>query len=141
MNQPHNNARKALSPLAQFFLFAGIGLVGTAVLFALLFIQVQYFAINPVWASAVGFSAGAVVNYILNYRYTFRSSIRHRTGFPRFYGIALIGLLLNTLLMELLVEMLALYYLLAQLIASTLVLLWNFTANRTFTFGNRPSKP
>ena len=52
----------------------------------------------------------------------------------KFFTIAFVGLLLNTIIMAIGVEILNLHYLLAQVVATGLVLFWNFTGNRLWTF-------
>jgi len=121
----------------QFVFFAGIGAVGTIVQYVTLAGLVEIAGIKPVLASAIGLVLGALVNYLLNYRFTFRSVKRHRETMPKFLAIALIGLLLNTLIMEIGTEMIRLHYLLAQVVATGLVLLWTFTGNRLWTFGEK----
>ncbi len=79
-----------------------------------------------------GFAAGAMVNYSLNYRFTFRSGNPHYTSLPKFLAVALAGLCLNTMIMTLATE--RIHYLLSQSIATILVLGWNFLCNRYWTF-------
>ena len=122
------------APLArQFARFTGVGAIGTAAHYALLFALTSV-AVDPVAASAAGFVLGALVNYLLNRRYTFASDIAHRTGAPRFFAVATAGLLLNTALMTALVSGVGMHYFPAQLAATVCVLIWNFFANRCWTF-------
>ncbi len=118
----------------QFASFMAVGAVGTAAHYSALIALVQIAGVNPVPASGVGFIVGALVNYALNYRLTFRSTKQHRESMPKFFIVAALGLVLNTALMVLLIESLKLYYLVGQVIATAIVLLWNFTANRLWTF-------
>jgi len=90
--------------------------------------------LGAILASAVGFVLGALVNYFLDYRYTFHSNRRHGEAIIRFFTIALVGLGLNTLIMSLAIDILSLHYLLAQVVATGLVLFWNFSRNRWWTF-------
>jgi putative flippase GtrA len=82
----------------------------------------------------MGFSGGAMVNYFLNYYVTFKSTKSHHEAMIKFSIVAVIGLILNTLMMALAIEVFALYYLLAQVISTGLVLFWNFIGNRLWTF-------
>ena len=102
---------------------------------------VQMAGVTPVLASAGGFVLGALVNYFLNYRYTFRSNNRHHEAIIKFFTIALVGLVLNTLIISLAIDILSLHYLLAQVIATGLVLIWNFTGNRCWTFREATNAP
>jgi putative flippase GtrA len=118
----------------QFASFTACGAVGTAAHYSALIALVHGLDVGPVPASAVGFTLGALVNYSLNYRLTFRSKRLHRESMPKFFLVALAGLLLNTALMALLTTNLAVHYLVAQIVATGAVLVWNFAANRWWTF-------
>lgn len=121
--------------LLQFSRFGAVGAIGTAAHYALFIALVEVTGADPVGASTAGALLGALVNYILNRRYTFRSARRHREALPRFLAVAAAGLAFNAGLMLLLVEGLNMHYLLSQVIATLGVLLWNFSANRLWTFG------
>jgi len=122
----------------RFFRFAGVGVFGTVVHYLVLVAAVESVGIRPLAASSIGFTAGALVNYMLNYRYTFRSDRRHREALPRFYLVAVAGFLINGLVMLVLAEKLGLQYLLAQVVATGIVLLWGFSANSMWTFRQGP---
>ena len=133
---PHN--RSAVRGVAtQFATFATFGAVSTVVQYAILIVLVQLGAAPPPLASGTGFTAGAVVNYILNRRFTFRSNVRHGVALPRFVSVAAGGLLLNTLVLTALIW-LRWHYITAQVFATCIVLGWNFGLNRSWTFGSGP---
>ncbi|HZF31890.1 MAG TPA: GtrA family protein [Gammaproteobacteria bacterium] len=121
----------------QFLSFAAVGAVGTGVHYATLVVGVQL-TLDPVAASALGWSLGAVANYTLNYHLTFRSRLAHRHIVPRFALIAAIGLLLNTLLMAVEVNWLGLHYLVAQFVTTGALLCWNFVMSRIWAFKTTP---
>lgn len=130
--------RTSLNPVfGRFFRFAGVGVFGTVAHYLVLVVAVELFALRPLVASSIGFTVGALVNYMLNYRFTFRSKRRHREALPRFYLVAVAGFVINGLVMLILAERLALQYLLAQVLATGIVLIWGFTANSLWTFGRR----
>jgi putative flippase GtrA len=120
--------------LKQLIKFTGVGVFGTAVQYVTLFLLVQIADIHPVVASTAGFMLGAFVNYHLNYIYTFRSSKSHFEAMPKFFSVAAVGLFLNGVIMQFFIGYFSIAYIFAQLIATGLVLLWNFTANRMWTF-------
>ena len=121
--------------LRQFLSFAEVGIVGTLVHYGTLIALVQIAAVTPVLASGVGFVNGGLVNYFLNYQYTFRSSRPHDEAVIRFLTVALAGVALNTLIMSLCTDILDFHYLLAQVIATGIVVISNFAGNRWWTFG------
>lgn len=120
----------------KFFIFASVGVIGTIVHYTALIIVVDGFHATPVFGSSVGFVLGAFVNYALNRRYTFRSQKKHIDAMPRFYLIAAAGFGLNGGIVFLLTEIIDMHYLLAQIAATGVVLLWNFTGNHLWTFAN-----
>ena len=120
--------------LARFARFSAVGAIGTAAHYATLVLLVRRFHVDPVGGSAVGFVVGALVNYALNYRFTFGSNKRHTEAMTKFFTVALVGLGVNALTMAAMVKLFGLYYLLAQILATAAVLLWNFAANHSWTF-------
>jgi putative flippase GtrA len=120
--------------LPRFGRFVLVGGVATVVQYALLIALVRFVGADPVWASTAGFLVSAVVNYLGNYHYTFRSRRDHGGALLRFAILAGVGLLLNAALMRALV-LAGWHYLLAQIVVTALVLLWNFIGNSVWTFG------
>lgn len=121
----------------QFSLFTLVGVVGTVAHYSLLVVLVDGSAVAPVPASMAGALLGALVNYALNYRFTFASTRRHQDAMPRFLAVAGVGFGLNAVFMWITVEGLGFHYLLGQMCATALVLVWNFLGNRLWTFGEQ----
>jgi len=118
----------------QFVCYAAVGVTGTIAHYAVIIGLVQFLHAYAVAASAVGFVVGALVNYIANYHITFESKKRHEEAIVKFFSVAIVGLVLNTIVMISATSLLHMHYLIAQLIATGLVLGWNFTGNRWWTF-------
>lgn len=118
----------------RFLAFTGVGAVGTVAHYLVLLFLVEVFGSKPGLGSSAGFVVGALVNYSLNYTYTFRSDARHHVALPKFLIIALIGFWINAFIMTKGIGWLAIHYLLVQLFATGLVLIWNFTGNMLWTF-------
>ncbi|MDO8414246.1 MAG: GtrA family protein [Gallionellaceae bacterium] len=117
----------------KFLRFATVGAIGTSVHYVILWGLVTA-GTAVLLATTVGAIGGALVNYILNYRYTFNSDLAHRSALVKFFTVALIGLLLNTVMMALLTQM---HYFIAQIITTFFVLLWNYIGNLLWTFRMR----
>ncbi len=131
----HDSAGWGIGQLGkQFTRFAACGAVGTLAHYLLLVLLVQGLGNPPVAASSAGFVLGAAVNYTLNYHYTFRSSKPHREAMWKFFVAAMIGAFINAALMSILIHHVNLHYLVSQVIATGIVLVWNFMANRIWTF-------
>jgi putative flippase GtrA len=110
----------------QFLLFAGMGAIGTAAQYSVLIALVRLARMDAVLASTAGFVVGACVNYTLNYLFTFNSSKRHIE--------ALLGMGNNAAIMAGLVHQAGMHYLLAQIVATGLVLVWNFAGSKLWVF-------
>ena len=118
----------------RFYRFVFAGAAATLTTYAVLIFGVESLELSAVFASVVGYALGILVNYALNYRYTFNARQRHTAVFPKFLAVMVIGMLTNAAIMAACVELLGLHYLLAQLLAITVVLSWSYTANRLWTF-------
>ncbi|MGF6754752.1 GtrA family protein [Paraburkholderia sp. GAS42] len=120
--------------LRRFVVYAGVGAIGTAAQYAVLITLVTAGLANPVTGSMTGAGVGAVVNYWLNRRVTFRHGSSHLKAVPRFAAIALLGVAVNGLLMNLLTRHLDANYLIAQVAATGVVLGITYILNSVWTF-------
>lgn len=118
----------------QFVTFAGVGAIGTTGHYATLVLLVEAFSVNPVYATTVGFVIGALVNYILNYKYTFQSDKPHVEAVTKFFAVASIGAVVNSSIMFLGESVLQFNYILVQIAATSIVLMENFLLNKWWTF-------
>jgi len=117
----------------QFARFCLVGTAGTAAHYTAL-VAIVHLQGKPIFGSAVGFVLGALVNYVLNYHYTFESAKPYPETLAKFFATACVGLVLNTLVMGLLIGLLDVHYFVSQLLATAGVVLWNFTVNLRWTF-------
>jgi putative flippase GtrA len=118
----------------QFSKFMGVGAVGTLMHYLVLVVLVELVGIEVLIGSSLGALVGALVNYVLNYRFTFASSKRHHEALTKFLAVAGTSFLLNGAVMSLFSYHLGWPYLSAQVMSTLLMLIWNFTANRVWTF-------
>ncbi|MGA8706164.1 MAG: GtrA family protein [Steroidobacteraceae bacterium] len=118
----------------KFGRFLLVGGLCTILQYALLILFVEEVHLSPTAASTIGYVASSLVNYLLNYSFTFKSTAEHRRSMPRFVVIALCGVALNAAVTFVGTAVLGLHYLLAQVIATCLTLGWNFVANLRWTF-------
>jgi putative flippase GtrA len=127
----HQSIKK---PLGKFMAFGMVGAISTLAHYTTLVVLVETWAIHPGAATTLGFGLGALVNYLLNHRYTFNSTKAHRDSGPKFALIAVATGLLNTLMVYEGVDILGLNYLLVQVAATATVFLLNFVLNSLWTF-------
>ena len=134
MNWKKHNFSVFSSIANEFFRFSCVGAIGTGAHYTVLVVMIRFFRVSPVAASTCGFVAGALINYILNYRWTFKSQKKHKSAMPNFFFIAVIGMIFNAAIMSLLVNSFEVHYLISQIAATFVVLLWNFSGNKIWTF-------
>lgn len=118
--------------------FGVVGVVNTLLSLALytLFVRV---GIPYLAASAIAFSAGVVTGYVLNHAWTFGATSRHLESGPRYVVVALAGLGGDVLLLWLLVGEAKLPKVEGQVIATLVVALGSYLAQRHWTFRDRPA--
>lgn len=100
-----------------------------------LYIFTEYFKIWYLISATLSFVLAAIFNYLFQKFITFKSTDKNiAKQFIMFVIVAVIGLLINNTLLYLLVELADVWYIFAKTVAAALVLIWNFIANRKFTF-------
>lgn len=120
-------------PIRQFLSFVLVGAAGTVLHYLALTTLVLLSLTSPGTASAVGACLGACVNYWLNQRFTFASTRPHREMMPRFFAMAAVGALANGLIVGKL-SGLGMHFLLAQIIATCIILIANFLISKKWIF-------
>lgn len=120
----------SLRSMVSFLVVGGLA-TGLHYLLTLLFVMGLGAGLVP--ASSMGFALSACANYLLNRRLTFRSRQPVAETAPRFVATAGAGLLINGLLLSLLAS-LGLHPVIAQILSTLGVLIWNYTINGLWTF-------
>jgi len=132
--------------------YAVVGLLGTALHFALLAALVEWAGVHPVVGSVLGFGVVLAVSYVLNKKWTFQDPGHavQATDYRQFIRYCIVsgsGLILNTLIMYGAVEKFDMPYLLGQVIVTFVVPVQNYLFNRYWTFrrsgpaaGGQPDK-
>ena len=121
--------------MLKFLKFCVVGVSGTAIDFGLTWLCKEIFKIPKFLANARGFGVSATNNYILNRIWTWGStSDQVGVEYVKFFTVSLIGLGLNTLILYIFNEKIKLNFYVSKVIATGVVMLWNFFANNFFTF-------
>ena len=118
----------------KFVKFLGVGVITTGIQYALLVLFVEFKFFDALLASALSYFLSAVISYLLNYQFTFKSKASHKSASLKFGLIVIVGLGLNVVIFALFNKALGIHYLISQLLATLLVLLWNFTASMKWSF-------
>jgi putative flippase GtrA len=126
-----------LSPdlLEKFLKFGVVGFSGIFVDFGVTYFCKEKLRIHKYVASSLGFILATISNYLLNRYWTFNTGQSAQfSQFGKFLGIAVIGLIINNLLIYLFNDKLKLNFYVSKLIAIVIVSVWNFFGNYLYTF-------
>lgn len=119
----------------EFIKFSIVGALNTIVDFMVFSIFLYIFNFHYLVANIVAVAAASTNSYILNRRWTWRSTdSRWHHQVAKFLVVVVIGFFLNELILYFLVDHADVAPLVAKAIAVSVVLLVNFTANRWWTF-------
>ncbi|NHN32944.1 GtrA family protein [Paenibacillus agricola] len=116
------------------FRYGAVGLLGTLLHFAALYVLVEAFGFNPVLASTLGFVLVLLISYLINKLWTFQDSPSGWKPFLKYTVVSMAGLLLNSGIMYTAVDWLHFNYLIAQCFVVVAVPASNFLFNYYWTF-------
>ena len=130
--------------LTRFARFLTVGALGTFLDFGLLTVF-KLIGLPTLPANSLSFSAGVINNFTWNSRWTFadrrNERLRGRAQFIQFLLVSLAGLAINNAIVLLLEAPLGAWignaawgYAPAKMIATGVVVFWNYFANRNWTF-------
>jgi putative flippase GtrA len=116
--------------------FGLVGIAATLSHYAVMFAGLAIWQAPVAWSFA-GVVTGAIVGYLLNYAYTFASTLPHRIATFRYIVVVAVSISLNTLLIWLLLRVSGLPVLPAQICVTCLVFAVNYLAHSQLTFKDR----
>lgn len=131
------------SEVTRFARFLTVGAVGTLLDFSILAL-LKLAGMPTLAANTLSFTAGLFNNFTWNRLWTFGDAVKSdwRRQLAQFTLVSLVGLALNNLIVLSLEGIFSLWidtqwaYLPAKVIATGVVVFWNYFANRTWTFKN-----
>ncbi len=117
--------------------YSTVGISGTAVDILVLYFLVDILGLGVILAASISFILAATNNFLWNNIWTFREDVHKRfisLRYIRFMIVSVIGLILTIFLMYIFNSILFIWYILAKIMTSIVVLLWNYYANKHWTF-------
>lgn len=123
--------KKLINQLIKFGLVGGIAFL---IDYGLLFICTEWFGIYYFISSIISFSVSVIFNYIASVLWVFDvDQEKSKTkNFIIFIALSIVGLGINQIIMWYGVEVLNLYYMLIKLIATFIVMIFNFITRKMF---------
>lgn len=123
------------SSLLQFFLYVLVGCAATLVHYTMLVVLVETTSLAAAPATFIGAISGAVVSFMLNHNVTFsRNNAHTQTALMRFLVTAAGGAAVSAALVWMCVQLFSWHYLVAQTLATVLLLLLTYQINRRWSF-------
>lgn len=124
--------------LRSLMTFIAVGGMATALQYSILVATVYWLSWPVQYGSTFGFGISAIANYLLNARLTFQSTHSHKVAVPRFILVAGSGLLINYGMLTMLLSLGA-HAVIAQILTTIGVLIWNYVVNGIWTFRKKAS--
>jgi hypothetical protein len=121
----------------QISTFFGVGLVSLGADYGVFLLLTEFLGIEAVGGALAGYLAGGLVNYLLNRAHTFTTERNHVQAGLRFVSVMAVGFSLTGLFMWLFTAQLGAPGILARLLTTGIVFVWNFSAHKLWTFGER----
>jgi putative flippase GtrA len=119
----------------KFLKFGIVGFSGVFVDFGVTWLLKERLNCNKYLANTSGFLCAVVSNFMLNRVWTFEDqNPAIMWQFSKFLALSLVGLGLNNLFIYFLTEKYKTNFYFAKLLATGIVMIWNFWANTRFTF-------
>lgn len=127
--------KQAKENFKPFLKYCIVGVSGTFIDLASLYVFVEYLLILVIPATALSFLLAVTNNFIFNKIWTFKNKSRnYRKLYIKFLIVSTIGLGLTLSSMHVIVNIIGIWYMFAKAMTSLIVLIWNFLANKMWTF-------
>ena len=126
-----SNTKKLFSQIIKFRFVGGTAFVIDA---GLLFLLTEFCGIHYLISGMISFTASVIYNYILSVKWVFdaKKDANKTQEFIVFIVLSVIGLGINQLFMWLFVDMMHIYYMLSKIIATVIVMVYNFITRKIF---------
>lgn len=127
-------SEKSEKLLLQIFKFIMVGGLAFVIDYLTLILCKEVFNLNVLVSAAIAFTVSVIFNYILSIRWVFDvdKSKSEKKNFIIFIVFSIIGLLLTELIMWVGTDILKVNYLLVKIIATAIVMVFNFITRKLF---------
>ncbi|MCI8763204.1 MAG: GtrA family protein [Lachnospiraceae bacterium] len=125
--------------LKQIIHFSIVGGLTTGLDFILLALLTEIVKIPYYISNIFSFSVSLIINYLLSIHYVFLQKNNHSKikNIFSFFGLSIIGLIINQIILVLLTQRLGVFYVFSKVISTGIVMMWNFISKKIyFEYGN-----
>ncbi len=121
----------------QFFRYIFVGGAATLVDWGLLYILTDFVHIYHLVSAVIAFLLGLITNYFLSKALVFNANetrVKPLMEFLIYAVIGVVGLGITELIMFIFTDRISLHYMLSKVIATIIVLVWNFIARKKILY-------
>ena len=120
--------------LKQIFRFIIVGGIATVIDFALLYIFKEFLNFNIILSNTLAFTISVIYNYIASIKWVFDVSENrnYKIQFIIFIILSILGLIINSSILYVFSKFLGIYYLLSKVLATIVVMIYNFITRKIF---------
>ncbi len=117
----------------QIFRFGIVGGTAFIIDYGIFALLNQILGIHYIIAGTISFSISVIYNYILSIKWVFDVTKKQTTkDFIIFIVLSVIGLILNNIIMYISVDLMHIHELIAKIIATAIVMVYNFITRKIF---------
>ncbi len=126
--------RKYIGLLKQLIKFGIVGVISTLLDYGLMILFTEVFGIYYLLSSTLSYMISLAFNYLASMKYVFhgREGMSKVKEFLIFTVLCLMGMGLNQLVLWLIVEQLGIDYRISKILATGVVMVWNFVTRKLF---------
>ncbi|MEF9841577.1 MAG: GtrA family protein [Raoultibacter sp.] len=125
--------------IAQLMKFGVVGVIAFVIDYGLLIFLTEVFYVDYLISATISFTVSVIFNYVASMRYVFshREGMSRRREFVIFIVLSVLGLIINDVGMWVGVSLLAVDYRITKIVATVIVMLWNFVTRKIFLDGGQ----
>lgn len=120
--------------IKQIIKFGIVGILAFIIDYGILLFLTETLHIHYLFSSALSYIIALIFNYVCSIRFVFNSkkNLNKQKEFLIFCILSFIGLGINQLIMWFMVEKIHIFYAITKIIATVIVMIWNFISRKFF---------
>lgn len=120
--------------IKQIIRFIIVGGIATIIDYIVFFLLHDYLRVNTLISNIISFTVSVIYNYIasINWVFEVNANLDKKKQFIVYIILSIIGLVINTGIVYLCVDILKMFSLIGKMIATTIVMTYNFITRKMF---------